>query len=339
MALDGVEGYRLRVQAVGGRDERAAVREVGEGYRGFERYHAAERAADYGAQAFYAERFERGFLREGRVARREYGESHGPAPPVSGVDGCGRGAAVGASEVVEAYYAVSPCVEGHAVADDRAPPRLRLARPAFAGELPASGQRVADEYRLVPFAVVSVGLRQRFKVRARGQRHARQDYRGVFFAHYLRLPRRRGEPSFKVGYYVARVLDADAEAQHSVGYSSGATLLRRELRVRRAGGVRDERARLAEVRGVVDHLERVYESAPSLYAAFDLDRHHAAAAVFEVDLRHVVLRMAREAGVAHPFDLRMVFEESRDFHCVFAVALHAEAERAERHAKQVGVEG
>ena len=70
LALDGVEGYRLRIQAVGGRDERAAVCEVWEGYRGFERYHAAERAADYGAQPFYAERFERGFLREGSVARR-----------------------------------------------------------------------------------------------------------------------------------------------------------------------------------------------------------------------------------------------------------------------------
>ena len=84
----------------------------------------------------------------------------------------------------------------------------------------------------------------------------------MFFAHYLLLPRRRGEPSFKVGYYVAHVLDADAQAQHTVGNSRGAALLRRQLRMRSARGVRDDRARLAEVRGVVNHLERVNETPP-----------------------------------------------------------------------------
>src|SRR5688500_16177362 len=93
----------------------------------------------------------------------------------------------------------------------------------------------------------------------------------------LRAPRLRHatggrEGLLEVGLQVVDVLESDREAHQTRGDAGGELLLRGELRVRRGGGVDDERAHVADVGQVAEEAERVDELAPGLDAALELER-------------------------------------------------------------------
>src|SRR5882757_10706589 len=51
-----------------------------------------------------------------------------------------------------------------------------------------------------------------------------------------------------------------------------------------------------------------------------------------------MLRMAFEAGVVHPLDFRMAFQELRNRHCVRAVPLHPERKSLDPAQDEKGIE-
>src|SRR5580658_3201202 len=80
----------------------------------------------------------------------------------------------------------------------------------------------------------------------------------------------------EVGQDVVDVLQPDREAHIALSDAGGALLLDAELRVRGAGGVDGEAARIADVSDMVEELQRVDEGAPRLAAAGQFEPDHAA---------------------------------------------------------------
>lgn len=99
--------------------------------------------------------------------------------------------------------------------------------------------------------------------------------------------------------------------------------------MRRVRGVQNAGARVGDVRGDRRDLEARHETfggfAPALHAKGD----DPARSVRHILLRERVVFVALEAGIVHPRDLVVRFEEFRHRLAVFAVTLHAQVQRFE----------
>ena len=128
------------------------------------------------------------------------------------------------------------------------------------------------------------------------------------------------------------VFETDAQA-HKVGCDAGAGLLfRRELAVRRAGGMNRQALGIAHVRQVAEELKVVDKVAPRFQPALDAKAQNRAGAFGQILFRGGIVRMTLEAGIGDPTDPGMLFQELGHGLRVLDVALHAQAERFQRLA-------
>ena len=105
-----------------------------------------------------------------------------------------------------------------------------------------------------------------------------------------------------------------------------------ELAVRRRAGVDDERARVADVGQVRAQLDAADERLARLAPALAAEGEHRARALGQVLLRERVVRVVRQAGVAHPAHARVGVEPLGDRLRVGDVRLHPQRQRL--HALQ-----
>src|ERR1700687_4352905 len=103
-------------------------------------------------------------------------------------------------------------------------------------------------------------------------------------------------------------------------------LLDQALDSSQALGEREELATFQDFARVVD--------IPAQYGGDD-----AAVTAVPLLLRKCMLRMARKAGVIHPFDLRMAREVLRNSECTRAVTLHPQGQGLDAAQRQKGIEG
>ena len=96
--------------------------------------------------------------------------------------------------------------------------------------------------------------------------------------------------------------------------------------------------RASVTRGYLRQLEvrheRLGRGAPAGHAEVS---HHTAGVVRQVLLRQLVLVVARQAGVAHPGDLRMRGQMLRQRQTVLAVLRHAQVQAFQPQVDEVGV--
>ena len=93
--------------------------------------------------------------------------------------------------------------------------------------------------------------------------------------------------------------------------------------------VQEAGARVGNVGGDNHQLEAVHKLDGSVSAALDRKGEHAAGAVGQVLLRHLIVVVALEVGVVNPRHLVLRLEEPRDFESVFAVAVHSDVQAFE----------
>ena len=107
--------------------------------------------------------------------------------------------------------------------------------------------------------------------------------------------------------------------------------------MRRVGRMQHAGARIGHVRGYLRQLEVRHERLGRGAPAGHAEAHHAAGAVRQVLLRQLVLVVARQAGVAHPGDLRMRGQMLRQRQAVLAVLRHAQVQAFQPQVDEVGV--
>src|SRR5688500_11516715 len=88
----------------------------------------------------------------------------------------------------------------------------------------------------------------------------------------------------EIGEDVVDVLDADREADIAVRHAGLLLLGRGQLRMRGAGGMDRQAARIADIGDVVEELERVDELATGLAAVLQLEADQPAIAALEVGI-------------------------------------------------------
>ena len=94
---------------------------------------------------------------------------------------------------------------------------------------------------------------------------------------------------------------------------------------------------VAQIVGDVDQLERIGEAERRFLAAFDLERHHAAAAV-HLGAGQIVLRMIGAERIEHARDLALPGQEIGDLQRVLAMRAHAQVQRLQALQMQPGIE-
>ena len=129
----------------------------------------------------------------------------------------------------------------------------------------------------------------------------------------------------QIGQQVLDVLDAARQAHERVIDTESRSLVGRHRGVRHDGRVLDEALDTAETLGQQPELDGLEEGARLGETALEPDSDHAAEAGGLL-LGELVLRMAREARVAHALDLGMRLEEGRNLLGVLLVALHAQVQ-------------
>src|SRR5260370_30823667 len=82
---------------------------------------------------------------------------------------------------------------------------------------------------------------------------------------------RRVEGLLEVGDDVVLVLDAERQADITVGDASLQLLFGRQLGMRGARRMDRQRARIADIGDMVEHLERIDEAPPGILAALQLE--------------------------------------------------------------------
>src|SRR5579862_1302540 len=118
-----------------------------------------------------------------------------------------------------------------------------------------------------------------------------------------------GERLREVGENVVDMLDPHREPDIAVGDAGAQPVLGRKLGMRGRGGVDGEAAHVAEIRDVVEQLQRVDESLAGVDPAVELEPHQPAIAAVEVGVGPPQILAALEARVDHPVDLGMDGEE------------------------------
>src|SRR5215470_2923219 len=133
---------------------------------------------------------------------------------------------------------------------------------------------------------------------------------------------RRRQALLEVGDDVLLVLEPDREA-NDVGARTGLDLLRvGELTVGGRGRMNDERARIADISEMGEQLHVGDELDAGVVAAFESEREAGARALGHVFFREIVVAVAGEARIAHPYHLALIREPLRHRQGIVAVPLH-----------------
>src|SRR4051812_22674679 len=110
-----------------------------------------------------------------------------------------------------------------------------------------------------------------------------------------------------VGEQVGLGLEPGRQAHEPVADAERLALLGLQPRMRRRRRMRDEALRIAEIVLDIDQPQRVEKTEAGLLVAGDIAGHDRAARLHLL-ARQLVLRVARQAGIDHPADLRVGFE-------------------------------
>ena len=216
--------------------------------------------------------------------------------------------------------------------DDRVVARGRERAPGAIGDLDAA-QALAGVEDEAPRETQEARLRGDVQVEAHAETSTVPGWRG----RRSRRERLR-ERLLEVVLNVAQMLDADRDPDE-LRRDAGARLLGgRELLMGGRGRVDDQGLRVADVREMTRELHRVDEPLPRLESPADAEGENAAEAVRQIALRPLVIRVRRQAGIAHPLDRRMGLEPLREPEGVVDVALHAQAERLQALQEEERVE-
>src|SRR5271168_340405 len=110
---------------------------------------------------------------------------------------------------------------------------------------------------------------------------------------------RRGERLVEIAEDVVDVLDADGEADVTVGHARREPILRRELRMRGRCGMDREAARVADIGDVIQQLQRVDEAPARLAAAREFKTDEPAVTALEIFARALAADAGLYRGVDH----------------------------------------
>ncbi len=83
----------------------------------------------------------------------------------------------------------------------------------------------------------------------------------------------RGKPAFDIGEDVADMFDADGKPHIAIRDTGRVLLLGRELGVRGGGRMDRETASIADIRYMVEELQRIDKTPPRVAAADELESH------------------------------------------------------------------
>src|SRR6478735_11156850 len=143
----------------------------------------------------------------------------------------------------------------------------------------------------------------------------------------------------EVGQEIAERFETDRDPDVVRGRASQGLLFFGQLGVSGAGGVNDERLRVADIRQVREDLDRFNELLASFESAFDAESENRPVQSFPVIFRRGgVGRMAGKTGVIDPAHLWVLAQIGGDRHGVLAVALHADRQRFQPLDEEPGVE-
>ena len=137
---------------------------------------------------------------------------------------------------------------------------------------------------------------------------------------------------------VVNALQADREADEIGRHACLLLLLGRQLGVRGAGRVDDERLGIAHIRQVREEFDVPDQLLARFQSTLDAEANNGTVAMCMVFRRRFMLRVAREAGIAHPIDGGMAFQELCDAQGVLAMALHTQGQRLQPLQEEEGVE-
>ena len=92
------------------------------------------------------------------------------------------------------------------------------------------------------------------------------------------------------------------------------------------GGVNGEGTRVTHIGQMTEEMESLDEALPGDRATLDSKAKDRAGTLWEIAFGTCEVRMALEAGILHPVDLRVFFEELRDGLSILDVPIHSKAE-------------
>ena len=134
------------------------------------------------------------------------------------------------------------------------------------------------------------------------------------------------------------VLRADGQANRRRRDAGCSELLLVHLGVRRRSRMDDERLDVGNIGQQAEYLQVVDELLGRLSAALDLERENRDAAIREVLLVELMIRMVRHSRVIDLLDMRVLSEVVDNLECVLDVALDAQRQRLRALQQQEGIE-
>ena len=134
------------------------------------------------------------------------------------------------------------------------------------------------------------------------------------------------------------MLRADGQANRRRRDARCGELLLVHLGVRRRSRMDDERLDVRDIGQQAEDLQVVDELLGRLSAALDLERENRDAAIREVLLVELMIRMVRHSRVIDLLDMRVLGKVVDDLECVLDVALDAQRQRLRALQQQEGIE-
>ena len=132
------------------------------------------------------------------------------------------------------------------------------------------------------------------------------------------------EGLIEIGKDVVNVLDADRKPHIAVGDAGLRLLLWRKLRVRGAGRVDRERAYIADVGDVIEHLQAVDELASGIATALELEADQTAVTALEISIGTPLGLASHQAGEDCLGDFGVLGQVLRHGGRIAAMLAHAE---------------
>ena len=135
------------------------------------------------------------------------------------------------------------------------------------------------------------------------------------------------EGLLEVGEKIHRIFDTNREADEVRGHTGRGLLFLIQLLVGGGCGVDREGFGIADVGEVTEEFEAVDKGTACFESAFQAKANECSEiALGEILFRGSMVRALGESGIVDPGDLRVRFEEFRDFQGIRTMALHAEME-------------